>query len=468
MANAEIRDIDLIKTWTLASTLNFTRYFFAAQYHKKFIVNSHHVEISETLDKVFSGEIKKLFINISPRYGKTELAVKNFIAKGFAMNPKAKFIHVSSSDELVLDNSMFIQSIMNLEEYKRIFPVRLLNTNVKKWYTTDGGGLYAVSAAGQVVGFGAGLVDEDETLDEFTAVDNTEFGGAIIVDDPIKPDDVHSETLRTKINKKFDSTIRTRVNSRNTPIVIIGHRLHVNDMFGFLDEKEPGAWHKLEIPALINTEHGEDALWPMKHNLEELRELRRIDPFVFATQYMQQPYPDGGGHVKKNWFMFCDNVPGAIAYDLWIDGAYTVDKANDPTGFMVAGFDVTTNRLYIRYAASKWLTTPDVLKEIDAIIKEHGNQATMIRIEPKASGYSFIQLIETERTYNVSRITGRLVQDGKMARVKYAAPKVESSRVWLMRGNWNDEFITQLTAFPNYAHDEYPDLLGYAVKHYFG
>ena len=107
-------------------------------------------------------------------------------------------------------------------------------------------------------------------------------------------------------------------------------------------------------------------------------------------------------------------------------------------------------------------------KEIDAIIRDHGNQATMIRIEPKASGYSFIQLIETERTYNVSRITGRLVQDGKMARVKYAAPKVESSRVWLMRGNWNDEFITQLTAFPNYAHDEYPDLLGYAVKHYFG
>jgi phage terminase large subunit-like protein len=55
-----------------------------------------------------------------------------------------------------------------------------------------------------------------------------------------------------------------------------------------------------------------------------------------------------------------------------------------------------------------------------------------------------------------------------MARVKYAAPKVESSRIYLVRANWNNEFITQLTAFPSYIHDEYCDLLGYAVKKYFG
>jgi len=77
-------------------------------------------------------------------------------------------------------------------------------------------------------------------------------------------------------------------------------------------------------------------------------------------------------------------------------------------------------------------------------------------------------MIQRETLYNVTRITGRLVQDGKMARVKYAAPKCESSRICLVRGNWNDEFVTQLTAFPNYSHDESCDLLGYAVKKYFG
>ena len=108
-----------------------------------------------------------------------------------------------------------------------------------------------------------------------------------------------------------------------------------------------------------------------------------------------------------------------------------------------------------------------MIKRVKEIVPEYGNRATMIYVEPKASGYSFIQLIQKETLFNVSRIVGRLVQDGKMARVKYASPKVESSRVYLVKGNWNNEFITQLTAFPNYNHDEYCDLLGYAVKIYF-
>jgi len=50
---------------------------------------------------------------------------------------------------------------------------------------------------GQITGFGAGLVDEEnesESLDEFIP-ENTEdgdifsFGGAIVIDDPIKPED---------------------------------------------------------------------------------------------------------------------------------------------------------------------------------------------------------------------------------------------------------------------------------------
>ena len=472
-ANPAVRDIDIIKTWTLAKTLNFTRYFFKAQYHTKFIINEHHVLISEKLDRVFSGEIKKLFINLPPRYSKTELAVKSFIAKGLAMNPAAKFIHVSSSDELVLDNSRFIQEIIQLPEYQRIFQVKLLNTNVKKWYTADRGGLYAVAAAGQVTGFGAGVVDKDEdsSLDEFTDFDVSDFGGAIVVDDPIKPDDALSDTLRTKVNKKFDSTIRNRVNSRKTPIIIIGHRLHVDDIFGFLEKKEPGEWETLSIPAIVEDDQGERALWPMKHTLEELREIKRIDPYVFATQYMQQPYPEGGGKVKKDWFVIVDEGQvnkNSIVWDIFVDGAYTEKTSNDPTGIMVCGFDYTNNCIIIRHAESQWMTTPDAVGRITAVQKEYGNQASMIYIEPKASGYSFIQLIQKETLFNVTRITGRLVQDGKTARVDYAAPKVQSSRVRLVRGNWNDEFITQLTAFPNYAHDEYCDLLGYAVKRYFG
>lgn len=325
--NVDVRDIDIVKTWCLSGTLNFTRYFFKKRFNRKFIIGEHHRLISDALDKVISGEIKKLMINIAPRYGKTELAVKNFVAQGLAINPAAKFIHLSYSDDLARDNSMDVQSIMHTPDYVRLFDAIPLSPNSKKWYTKEGGGLYAVSSAGQVTGFGAGLVDEedaenelDETvLDEFMPfVDNSNFGGAIIIDDPIKPDDALSETIRAKVNNKFDTTIRNRVNSRNTPIVIIMQRLHENDLCGFLLKKEPDEWHVLSLPCIYTDENGDrKALWEFKHTLEELDKLRSKNTYVFDTQYGQNPTPLEGLMYES----------GFTEYELKPATKYTVRKA---------------------------------------------------------------------------------------------------------------------------------------------
>lgn len=303
--STKIRDIDVLKTWCLSSTLNFTRYIFKNRFNRKFIVGDHHEKIASVLDRVLSGELKRVMINISPRYGKTEVAVKSFIAEGLALNPKAKFIHLSYSDDLARDNSMGVQEIMAMPDYKRLFEARPTSTNSKKWYTEQGGGLYAVSSAGQVTGFGAGLVDEeiDESIEEKADFDefmpaitaDEKFGGAVVIDDPIKPDDALSVIVRDKVNKKFDTTIRNRVNSRNTPIIIIMQRLHEDDLCGYLMRQEPGEWFVLSLPCIYLDESGnEQALWPFKHTLEELKVLRAKNSFVFDTQYMQDPKPAEG------------------------------------------------------------------------------------------------------------------------------------------------------------------------------
>lgn len=307
----DIRDIDIIKTWVMQGTLNFTRYFFKCAYKRKFVVGQHHIAIANALDRVLKGETKRLIINMPPRYGKTELAVKHFIAEGMAINSRAKFIHLSYSDDLVRDNSKGVQDIVRLPEFRRLFSnVGVPTTNnSRKWFTKDGGGLYAVSSAGQVTGFGAGVVDKDsddilnEALDEIAAVasENT-FGGAIIIDDPIKPDDARSSLLREKVNQKFETTIRNRVNSRNTPIVIIMQRLDENDLCGYLMDLEPEEWEVLSLPVLYTDDKGdEQALWPFKHTVEELHKLRDKNAFVFDTQYMQNPKPLAGLMYEKEW-----------------------------------------------------------------------------------------------------------------------------------------------------------------------
>ncbi|MDE5530457.1 phage terminase large subunit [Elizabethkingia meningoseptica] len=305
----EIRDIDATKTWVLGSTLNFTRYFFKQNFGKKFIVNKHHEIICDALDRVIQGKTKRLMLNIAPRYSKTELVIKNFSAYGFAINQASKFIHLSYSADLAMDNSSEVQGTVTSEAFQELFDLELTSESKKKWQTSKGGGFYAVSSGGQVTGFGAGAVQEekdnegdDEDFENFIPYFDSEFAGAILIDDPIKPDDAQSDQKREAVNQKFDTTIRNRVNSRDTPIIIIMQRLHMNDLCGYLQKLEGvlgiddgGEWELIELPCLYKDENGEDAaLWSHKHTVDELKQMREKNPFVFETQYQQNPKPKEG------------------------------------------------------------------------------------------------------------------------------------------------------------------------------
>ena len=312
---------ELLSVELLSSLEKYTRAMFRAQYHKSFIVAEHHKRICQALQDVVDGKCKRLMINIAPRYGKTELVIKSFISWCFALNPKCRFLHLSYSDILVNDNSETIRSIMSEPLYQSLFPRSSLASekgSAKRWKTKAGGELYAVSTQGQVTGFGAGNVDvtlEDaeteskdwlntvrmldddmaDVLDMLSATTNV-FQGAIVIDDPIKPEDAESDIVRERINMRFENTIRNRTNSRNTPIIIIMQRLHEHDLCGYLQDIEPDEWTVLSIPAItIDAETGErKALWELKHTLIELDRMRAINPVIFDTQYMQDPTPKEG------------------------------------------------------------------------------------------------------------------------------------------------------------------------------
>jgi predicted phage terminase large subunit-like protein len=97
------------------------------------------------------------------------------------------------------------------------------------------------------------------------------------------------------VNNRFETTIRNRVNSRNTPIVIIMQRLHEHDLCGYLQSIEPDDWTVLSLPCIYTGEDGQEkALWEHKHTIEELRKIEKANPFVFETQYMQNPTPIEG------------------------------------------------------------------------------------------------------------------------------------------------------------------------------
>lgn len=331
---------DFLRAWTLRDPLNFTRYFFKENGRRRFVVGMHHRIVCDALERVLEGETTRLIINIAPRYGKTELAVKNFIAMGLALNPAARFIHLSYSSDLAMDNSMAIKDIVTSQPYAALFPARIRRGSDTKsqWDTEQGGGVYATSMLGQITGFGAGAVEVPGQAHPFS--------GAIVIDDPIKPEDALSDLVRERVNRRFETTIRNRVNSRHTPIVIIMQRLHEHDLCGYLTSAEPGEWEVVSQPCIITDGDGSPRpLWPFKHTLEELEKIRAVSPFVFETQYMQNPCPlEGlmyerfktyaappageGRPLKKCYIDTADTGADflcAICYDEYPSGCYVTD-----------------------------------------------------------------------------------------------------------------------------------------------
>lgn len=309
---------DIIRNKCIADTLWATRYFFYAQEGRRFNVGEHHRRIAEALDHVFSGECTRLIINCPPRYSKTEM-LKAFVKKGLAINPASKYIMLSYSANLALDNSERIKDSVASDWYQNLFPwvkIKRDSHSKQKWYTTAGGGIYATSSDGQVTGFGAGIVKEETSDDLMPNGNNTQstWGGAIIIDDPLKPLDASSPVRRQKVNDQFENTIRSRVNDRSTPIIIIMQRLHKQDLCGYLLNLEPDEWQVLSLPALsVDSEGREVALYPFKHTVEELHKIRMANRFTFETQYQQNPQA-----INEKLWLFAFNREkhtGHVAYD---------------------------------------------------------------------------------------------------------------------------------------------------------
>lgn len=433
--------------------LFFCRYMYKENHRRNFIVAPHFVMIASFLMKVFNGEVKRGIINMPPRYGKTELVIKLFIAWCLIKNNQSKFIHLSYSDDLALDNSSQAKEYIESEPYQLFWNMKLKKDaqGKKKWFNDAGGGVYATASGGAITGFGAGVAESKM------------FSGAILIDDPLKPDDAFSEVKRKAVNDRYNGTIRSRVNDRDTPIIVIMQRLHEEDLSGFLLSGGSGEeWDHLCLPAL---DENNKPLWEDKHTFEELEQIRQANRYNFAGQYMQQPAPDEGGEWRKEWFEIIDksSVPmDSLKWELFIDGAYTKDTANDPTGFQIGAKH--GNDYIILSSIDKYMEMPELIKFLPQYINASGVKVSLSLVEPKASGKSIVQLIRQSAGINIAEIKSTFVNTSKIENARACSSYIEGGRVKLIKGAWNESFLNQVGTFPNAKHDEHVDLTCYGIE----
>ena len=290
-----------------ADLLNFTRYFFKEVLGYKMLVSDHHKLLTKALMAVYDGKITRLVINMPPGYTKTELAVVHFIAWCLTKNERCRFLHVTYSEVLALENSSKIRDIISSDAFQALWPMELRKDSKAKgaWKNTKGGGMQARAAGGQITGFRAGQPEEG-------------FSGAFIVDDPIKPDDAKSMLSVDKINNRFNNVFKSRLLTQQTPIIVVMQRISDSDPSAYLlDGGTAETWHHINLPALIDkktkvkrykrqkriaSKLKDGPLWEYKHSMEELKKLELADPLTYAAQYAQSPTPLGGGLFKEHWF----------------------------------------------------------------------------------------------------------------------------------------------------------------------
>ena len=419
----------------------------------KFLFSDHHHTICDKLMEVWRGEITNLMICVPPRYSKTEIAIKMFSAWSMMKNPKCKFIHLSYSDGLALDNSNAIKEILTIGEFQAMWPhirIKKNKDSKKAWATEQNGSFYATSAAGQVTGYGAGAVDSDV------------FAGAMLIDDPQKPDDANSDVMRKKVNARWDSTIKSRFNSKKTPCIVIMQRIHEMDFCGMLEEDEEYEFDKLILPA-INDDG--TALWPTKHTIDDLRAMERKNSYVFSAQMMQRPSPLGGGLIKSSWFGEFGILPPLKYRCVYVDTAQKSGKYNDYQVAALYGLG-HDGFLYIIDIMREKFDAYELEKRVPAFWEKHkasnNGRLRYMGIEDKVSGTTLIQKIQREI---VPKIPVRAIQRDrdKLSRVLDVQGYIESRCVRLPKSApWKFDFIKECESFTpddTHAHDDMVDTL---------
>jgi len=72
--------------------------------------------------------------------------------------------------------------------------------------------------------------------------------------------------------------------------------------------------------------------------LHQLQEKQEKNPYVFASQFQQDPIPAGGALFKPENFIYLDHEPKIITSFITADTAETSKSYNDATVFCFWGF----------------------------------------------------------------------------------------------------------------------------------
>jgi predicted phage terminase large subunit-like protein len=424
---------------------------------------SPHIEVLATkLAACRHGKLRRFIVCLPPRMLKSIAVTVAFPAWLLGHDPTRQIICASYGQDLSDKHARDSRNVMTSDFYKALFPRTRLSPekqSVNDFMTTAQGFRMSTSVGGVLTGRGADV---------------------IVLDDPLKPDDALSETKRNAANEWFDNTLLSRLNSKETGIiVIVMQRVHQDDLVGHVLDR--GGWEVLCLPAIAaeDEEHliedplgrrwfrrkAGEALQPERESLETLKNIREnLGTYNFSAQYQQNPVPIGGAIVKTEWLRFYEPCELPSGFRLIVQSWDTANKGGELNNFSVcttwlADFE----NHYLIDVFRKRLDYPNLKRAVKEQAQKHN--ADIIIIEDKASGTQLIQDLRADGVCGLEPYDPGSGIDKRM-RLYAVSAEFESGRARLPRSaSWKEEYIREITGFPGTKYDDQVDSTSQALEH---
>lgn len=459
-----------------ASLGNFIKFFHWYLYHQEFVMKDFHLLVIRKIEDIAFGRASKrnLAITIAPRLGKSSIC-KYACAWSYMLNPASNCIYTSYSDDLASDFSKEIREIVESEAFRRLTGLGFKKgkTGADYWVTTGGGGFRAAPLAGGLTGYGFG-------------VSGDEFGGFGIIDDPQKPSLVKSQTELQNTIDLYENAFKSRANNRaKSPILMIMQRVAVDDLVGHVLESEEEDWDLVKVPAL--DEDTGKSIWEEKLPAAELLKLKKQNPFVYYSQYQQEPIVIGGSVIKTEWFRYYNTADNFTYQCSWFT-ADTAQKKGEANDFTVFQYWAKTydNRLHLIDMVRGKFDAPELREQIIMFWEKwkqgiNGCVPYGFYIEDKSSGIGAIQEIRKTYPLPIIPITRARYKDGNMivkqdkfSRVMTIVPYIANGWVYLPNSEKDDIsslLLSECAAFRadlGHKHDDMCFAAGTPIATIFG
>ena len=415
--------------------------------------NWHIEALAHALSRVASGESKRLIITLPPRNLKSICASVALPAWFLGHHPSERVVAVSYSDALARTHANDFRRVVNDPLYQATFPGMVIERDTdREITTTKRGRRYATSIEGTLTGLGGNLV---------------------IIDDPLKLGDVHSEAIRSRSIEWYRSTLVTRPDDKKAArIVLVMQRVHQDDLVGHLQEQ--GGFEILNLPAIAQQEEtyylggGRDytrqkreLLHPEHEPADVLAELKReMGPIAFSAQYQQSPIPPGGTIIKRKWLTTYDQIgsqPGDRIIMSWDIALSEIESGN----YSVCVVLLKRGEVFFVLEVIRGRFPFETLKRKVIEVKKrysYGSPTLLIEDSPISRG-----LIQSLREQSIN-VTAYKPDTDKQSRLIAQTDLFAGGSVRLpRRASWLEEFTAELLAFPG-RHDDQVDALAQGLE----